>query len=67
MAEPEEWVVENYEAIVAEGRKTFDEIASDADHMRDVALAGWARKRSADAGENVTPEVADKKSVRSEK
>lgn len=56
----DDWVVENYEAIVADELRavSYEDIASHADEMDDLHLAAWARKRAAESGKKVTPAKA---------
>jgi hypothetical protein len=70
MAEIDQWVADNYDAIVADECRnvTYDSLAEDADAKNSPDLAAWARGQAAKAGANVTPVAAvpDVKSVRSE-
>ncbi len=60
MADIDDWVKENYEALVSDGQRTFEEIADWAeDHSKD--LAAWARQKAAESGEDVIPDEATPK------
>jgi hypothetical protein len=71
MAEIDQWVADNYDAIVADELRgvTYKSLAEDADEKNSPDLAAWARAKAAKAGKNVTPTGAKtvEKSVRSEK
>jgi hypothetical protein len=71
MAEIDQWVADNYDAIVADKRRgvTYESLAEDADAKNAPDLAAWARAQAAKAGADVTPVDAlpDVKSVRADK
>jgi hypothetical protein len=56
--EIENYVEENYEKLVTDGRRTYESIAKFADEAKDKALAAWARRRHAETGGDTTPKKA---------
>lgn len=60
MPEIEQWIAENYDAIVADESRavSYDDVAEFAESHDSPELAGWARRRAAEAGKNTTPKSA---------
>lgn len=48
MPEIDDWLEENYEWFVREGRRTYQQIEAEATTGGDPALAAWARRRGAE-------------------
>lgn len=62
----EDWIIENYEQMVADGATTFATIATQAEERNAPSLAEWARSKAKAAKPAPAVEAKPKRSAKSD-